>query len=108
MNRVTVYSMPRNNPNERFSVSLPSELAEALRDVANRRFHGNVSAAITEAIKGWTSREAIRARGLSAMRDYQAEHGEFSAEERAAARAEVAELMGWDANHLENHQDETA
>jgi Arc/MetJ-type ribon-helix-helix transcriptional regulator len=108
MNRVTVYSMPRNNPNERFSVSLPAELAEALRDVANRQFHGNISAAITEAIKGWTSREAIRARGLASMRDYQAEHGDFTAGERAAARAEIAEMMGWDADRPGQRQDETA
>jgi Arc/MetJ-type ribon-helix-helix transcriptional regulator len=89
--------MPRNNPNERFSVSLPAGLAEALRDVANRRFHGNISAAMAEAIGSWTYREAIRTRGRAAMADYQAEHGEFTAEERAAARAEIAELMGQDA-----------
>jgi Arc/MetJ-type ribon-helix-helix transcriptional regulator len=104
MNCVTVYSMPRNNPNERFSVSLPADVADVLRDAANRRFHGNISAAITEAIRGWTAREAVRARGLAAMRDYQAEHGEFTAEERASARAEIAELMGWDTDR----QDEPA
>lgn len=108
MKCATVYSMPRNNPNERFSVSLPAELAEALRDVANRRFHGNISAAITEAIQGWTSREQIRARGRAAMSDYQAEHGEFTAGERAAARAELAELMGGEADHPGQRRDQTA
>jgi Arc/MetJ-type ribon-helix-helix transcriptional regulator len=96
MKCATVYSMPRNNPNERFSVSLPADLAQNLREVAQDRFHGNISAAITDAIADWTSRETIRARGLAAMREYQAEYGEFTAEDRVIARAEIAEMMGRD------------
>lgn len=96
MNCVTVYSMPRNNPNERFSVSLPADLAEALREVAERRFHGNLSAAITEGMREWLAGESLRLRGLAAMAEYEAEHGPFSAEVCAEGRAWVADLLGWD------------
>lgn len=96
MNCATVYSMPRNNPNERFSVSLPADLAEALREVAGHRFHGNLSAAITQGMREWLAGETGRLRGLAAMADYEAEHGPFSAEVRAKGRAWVADLLGWD------------
>jgi Arc/MetJ-type ribon-helix-helix transcriptional regulator len=95
MNRATVYSMPRHNPNERFSVSLPADLALALRGAADRRFHGNISAAIADAISDWLADEAIRARGLAAMDEYETEHGKFTEEELAAAEARVAAEMGW-------------
>ncbi len=94
MNRATLYIMPRNNPNTRFSVSLPADLAAELRAAADRRFHGNISAAIADAVGDWVRGEQILARGVAAMREYQAEYGAFTPEETAIARAEVAELMG--------------
>jgi hypothetical protein len=87
--------MPRHNPNTRFSVSLPADLAEALRVAADQRFHGNISAAIADAVGDWVRGKRILARGIAAMEEYQAEYGAFTAEDRAIARAEVAELMGW-------------
>jgi Arc/MetJ-type ribon-helix-helix transcriptional regulator len=100
--------MPRNNPNTRFSVSLPADLARTLREAADRRFHGNISAAIADAISDWVSDEQILARGIAAMDEYQAEHGAFTEEDRAIARAEIAEMMGWDADDPRLHRDETA
>jgi metal-responsive CopG/Arc/MetJ family transcriptional regulator len=100
--------MPRNNPNTRFSVSLPADLAETLREAADRRFHGNISAAIADAVADWVRGEAVLARGIAAMEEYQAEHGEFTAEETAIARAEVAELMGWAADDPRRRLDQTA
>jgi Arc/MetJ-type ribon-helix-helix transcriptional regulator len=99
--------MPRNNPNERFSVSLPPELAAVLRDEANRRFHGNISAALADAVGQWGRHAAIRARGIAAMDEYEAEHGKFTEEELAAARIRVAADMGWDVNDPRLQEDET-
>jgi predicted transcriptional regulator len=106
-NCATVYLMPRNNPNTRFSVSLPADLAQALREAADRQYHGNISAAIADAVAGWVRGEAVLVRGIAAMEEYQAEHGEFTAEETVIARAQVAELMGWAADDPRRQLDQT-
>jgi hypothetical protein len=108
MNRATLYIMPRNHPNTRFSVSLPADLAESLRVAADQRFHGNISAAIADAVGDWVRGEQVLARGIAAMEEYQAEYGTFTAEETAIARADVAELMGWDADDPRRLRDQTA
>jgi len=100
--------MPRNNPNARFSVSLPADLAQALRVAADQRFHGNISAAIADAVGDWVRGEQVLARGIAAMDEYQAEYGAFTDEDRAIARAEVAELMGWDADDPRRYQEARA
>lgn len=108
MNRATLYIMPRNNPNTRFSVSLPADLAAALRVAADQRFHGNISAAIADAVSDWVRGEQILARGIAAMEEYQAEYGAFTAEETALARAEVAALMGSGPDDPRHRRDQTA
>lgn len=92
--------MPRNNPNERFSVSLPASLAQAVKAEADRNYDSNLSAALAAAIEQWVADAAIRAEGMDAMRAYQTEYGEFTAQERNAARAQVAAEMGWPTSDL--------
>ncbi len=100
--------MPRNNPNERFSVSLPSDLAQALRDQADSRYDGNLSAALAEAVGHLVTYATVRERGLAAMDEYEAEYGAFTEEELAEARVRVAAEMGWDINDPRLHDRRSA
>jgi Arc/MetJ-type ribon-helix-helix transcriptional regulator len=88
--------MPRNDPNERFSVSLPTALARAIRAEADRNYDGNLSAALAAVIEQWAQDDAVRVEGLAAMQAYQAEHGQFTEAEQAAAKDQVAAEMGWE------------
>lgn len=88
--------MPRNDPNERFSVSLPTPLARAIRAEADRNHDGNLSAALATVIEQWAQDETVRMEGVAAMHAYQAEHGQFTEAERTAAREQVAAEMGWE------------
>jgi hypothetical protein len=90
--------MPRNAPNERFSVSLPLELAQVIRAEADRHHDGNLSAALATVIEQWAVDEAVRSDGIRAMHEYQAEHGVFTAAEQQIAREQVAAEMGWESD----------
>lgn len=69
---------------ERVTVSLQAELAEAVRDAAEADAQ-NVSAWIADA-----ARRRLASRGLrDVLCEWEAEHGPFSEDELAAARARI-------------------
>jgi hypothetical protein len=86
--------MPDDGPNEEFSLSLPPETVRVLRYMANARYHGDLSVAVAAAIEGWVSSLRDRDRALADMAEYEAEHGAFTEQELAMARAAVAEKFG--------------
>ncbi len=66
---------------ERLTISLDADLAEAIR-VAAEADADNVSSWIADASRRRLSREGLRA----VIKEWEAEHGEITAEERTAAR----------------------
>lgn len=82
---------------ERLSLDLGSDLTARLRaraEVNRRTVDAVVADAVEEYLATHPDHEQIRAAGLAAMREYQAEHGAFTEEELAAADAWVDRLMG--------------
>lgn len=69
---------------ERLTISLEGDLAEAIR-VAAEANADNVSSWIAEASRRRLSREGL----LAVIKDWEAEHGEITAEEMAAARKQL-------------------
>lgn len=69
---------------ERLTISLEADLAEAIR-VAAEADADNVSSWIAEASRRRLAREGLRA----VIKDWEAEHGEITAEEMAAARKQL-------------------
>lgn len=82
---------------ERLSLDLGADLTARLRARAtvNRR---SVDAVVADAVEEYLAthpdHEQVRAAGLAAMREYQAEHGAFPEEELAAADAWIDRLTG--------------
>lgn len=66
------------------SMSFPADVFEAVEEEA-RRDGVSVSAAMTEAARGWLT---VR-RGLRAVAEYEAEHGAFTKAELARADREL-------------------
>ncbi|WP_183093399.1 hypothetical protein [Nocardioides stalactiti] len=83
--------MPRGNPSPKLAISVPSEIAEAIRAAATRD-EVSISHWITEAVRYRLRIED----GLAAVAEYEAEYGAFTAEEMAESHRRVAEQMGWD------------
>jgi LacI family transcriptional regulator len=108
MTTATLEHVSGTQPNQRFTFRLPAGLAEVIRNAADRRYHGNISAVITEAIEDWAADQKRRERGLRAMREYEAEYGEFTEEERTQARAEVAEMHGWSEDDPRLYREDSA
>ncbi|MDX3618531.1 hypothetical protein [Streptomyces europaeiscabiei] len=82
---------------ERFSLDLGDDLTVRLRARAtvNRRSADAVVAdAVEEYLATHPDHEQVRAAGLAAMREHQAEHGAFTEEEPAATDAWADRLMG--------------
>lgn len=69
---------------ERLTISLEADLAEAIR-VAAEANADNVSSWIAEASQRRLSREGL----LAVIKDWEAEHGEITVEEMAAARKQL-------------------
>lgn len=72
-----------SGPSVRVSLSLPEGTADAVRAVTNKR---EFSSYIADAVEHRLRTELI----AQDLADYQREHGEFTAEERAWARAELS------------------
>lgn len=69
---------------ERFTISLEADLAEAIR-VAAEANSDNVSSWIAEASRKRLNREGL----LAVIKDWEAIHGEITAEDMAAARKRI-------------------
>jgi hypothetical protein len=69
---------------ERLAVSFEPELAKEVRDAASLTLDGNVSAWLAEAARNKLRQQALG----EAVRQYEAEEGEFSDEEMAEIGAE--------------------
>lgn len=79
------------------SVALGADLTVRLRvraEVDRRSVDAVVADAVEEYLATHPNHEQVRAAGLAAMREYQAEHGPFTEEELAAADARIDRLMG--------------
>ncbi|WP_345035301.1 hypothetical protein [Streptomyces sannanensis] len=79
----------------KFSVSLDVELGKALREYAEAGDE-QISAVVSQALADFLDRRRAIREGREAMVEYQEAHGMFTEEEQAAARARVADLMGWE------------
>jgi predicted transcriptional regulator len=80
------------------SISLPSDVFADLEREA--RIEGStVSAVITKALDSWLRRQ----RGLQAVDQWEAEHGPFTAEELAAADAELDRAFAEAARYASEH-----
>lgn len=73
---------------ERLSISMPDDVAAEVRDLAAAA-GVPVSAWIVEAAKGKSEHQRRIAEGLAATREFEAEYGKITEEERAQARAEL-------------------
>ncbi|GCB47307.1 hypothetical protein [Streptomyces sp. NL15-2K] len=78
----------------KFSVSLNAELGEALRQHAEAEDE-QISAVVSRALESYLGHRKRMREGREAMVEYQEQYGMFTEEERAKARARVADLMGW-------------
>jgi predicted transcriptional regulator len=78
----------------KFSVSLDAELGKALRQCAEAEDE-QISAVVSRALEAYLGHRKRMRDGREAMVEYQEQYGMFTEEERAKARARVAELMGW-------------
>lgn len=67
----------------KISVSLSDIAADQARQLASRGFAGNLSALIASLVE----REARRVASLDAVSEWEAEHGELTQDELAAARS---------------------
>lgn len=72
----------------RVTISIDEGILATVRDAARSR-GSSVSAVIAEA----TEREMTRLAGLQAVRDWEAEHGEFTPAERDAATKKIGEAL---------------
>jgi predicted transcriptional regulator len=78
----------------KFSVSLGAELGEALRQHAEAEDE-QISTVVSRALEAYLGHRKRMRDGREAMVEYQEQYGMFTEEERARARARVADLMGW-------------
>ncbi|MEV2211053.1 hypothetical protein AB0H86_06070 [Streptomyces sp. NPDC050997] len=77
----------------KFSVSLDAELGEALRQYAEAEDE-QLSAVVSRALEAYLGHRKRMRDGREAMVEYQERYGMFTEEERARAKARVADLMG--------------
>lgn len=77
----------------KFSVSLDAELGKALRECAEADDE-QISAVVSRALESYLGHRRRMRDGREAMVEYQEQYGMFTEEERATARARVADLMG--------------
>jgi len=81
----------------RLTVDVGPELAARLRaraEADRRSVDAVVAFAVEEYLGTHPNHEQIRAAGLAAMREYEAEHGAFTEEERAETDARIDRLFG--------------
>ncbi|MPY64572.1 hypothetical protein [Streptomyces spongiae] len=88
-----------NEPTEggRLTPELGADLAARLRTYAEadcRSVDTVVANAVEEYLSTHPNHEQVRAAGLAAMREYEAEYGPFTEAERAEADARIDWLMG--------------
>lgn len=83
----------------RVTISIDDKLLAAVRDAATSR-QSSVSAVIADAAE----REMTRLAGLEAVREWEAEHGELTAAERAAANQKIAKSLSRMASQLGDAQ----
>ena len=80
--------MPRGNPSPKLAITVDPEVHAGIIEAAEAEGL-SISAWITR-----TARRELQIRkGLAAVDEWQAEHGEFTDEERAEARARVLEQL---------------
>jgi predicted transcriptional regulator len=81
----------------RLSVELGTDLMarlQAYTEGDRRSVDAVVAAAVEEYLDTHPNHEQVRAAGLAAMREYEAEYGAFTEAERAEADARIARLFG--------------
>ena len=83
-----VSTMPRGNPSPKLAITVDPEVHAGIVEAA---------AAEGVSVSAWVTQAAWRRlriqQGLAAVAEWQAEHGAFTAEERAAARARVLDQL---------------
>ena len=77
----------------KFSVSLDPDLGRALRDAAEAEGI-QISTLVSHALQPYLDRHRVLREGLRAMKEYQEEHGRFSASELTEAEARNTALFG--------------
>ncbi|MGH7881925.1 MAG: hypothetical protein ACREN8_03315 [Candidatus Dormibacteraceae bacterium] len=77
----------------KLSLNLDADLATAAKAVAEHR-REELSAVIGHALSEYLEHESLRAKGLAAMAEYEAEYGAFTPEEISAAAKRVDSLLG--------------
>jgi hypothetical protein len=75
----------------KFTISVPAEVDEALRNAAEADGVA-VSTWIAQVAQEAVVRRARISEGMAAVREFEANHGALTQEERDAARRELAEL----------------